>query len=137
MGLRFNEMVRRGELKAPMVIGRDHLDSGSVASPNRETEAMKDGSDAIADWPILNALINTACGAGWVSVHHGGGVGIGYSLHAGMVVVCDGSAEADRRLEMVLNSDPSMGVLRHADAGYDEAMAWAEDHDVRVPGLNY
>jgi urocanate hydratase len=137
MGLRFNDMVRRGELKAPIVIGRDHLDSGSVASPNRETEAMKDGSDAIADWPILNALINTACGAGWVSVHHGGGVGIGYSLHAGMVVVCDGSADADRRLELVLNSDPSMGVLRHADAGYDEAIRWAEEHDVHVPGLNY
>jgi urocanate hydratase len=137
MGLRFNDMVRRGELKGPIVIGRDHLDSGSVASPNRETEAMKDGSDAIADWPILNALINTACGAGWVSVHHGGGVGIGYSLHAGMVVVCDGSAEADRRLELVLNSDPSMGVLRHADAGYDEAIGWAKGHDVHVPGLNY
>jgi urocanate hydratase len=137
MGLCFNDMVRRGELKAPIVIGRDHLDSGSVASPNRETEAMKDGSDAIADWPILNALINTACGAGWVSVHHGGGVGIGYSLHAGMVVVCDGSAEADRRLELVLNSDPSMGVLRHADAGYEEAIGWAEEHDVHVPGLNF
>jgi urocanate hydratase len=137
MGLLFNDMVRRGELTAPIVIGRDHLDSGSVASPNRETEAMKDGSDAIADWPILNALINTACGAGWVSVHHGGGVGIGYSLHAGMVVVCDGSAEADKRLELVLNSDPSMGVLRHADAGYDEAITWARQHDVQVPGLNY
>ncbi len=137
MGLRFNDMVRRGELKAPIVIGRDHLDSGSVASPNRETEAMKDGSDAIADWPILNALINTACGAGWVSVHHGGGVGIGYSLHAGMVVVCDGSALADRRLELVLNSDPSMGVLRHADAGYEEAIRWAEEHGVQAPGLNY
>jgi urocanate hydratase len=137
MGLRFNDMVRRGELKAPIVIGRDHLDSGSVASPHRETEAMKDGSDAIADWPILNALVNTACGAGWVSVHHGGGVGIGYSLHAGMVVVCDGSAEAERRLELVLNSDPSTGVLRHADAGYDEALRWAEEHDVQVPGLNY
>ena len=137
LGLRFNDMVRRGELLAPIVIGRDHLDSGSVASPNRETEAMKDGSDAIADWPILNALINTACGAGWVSVHHGGGVGIGYSLHAGMVVVCDGSADADRRLELVLNSDPSMGVLRHADAGYDKAIAWAKNHDVQVPGLNY
>jgi urocanate hydratase len=137
LGLRFNEMVRIGELKAPIVIGRDHLDSGSVASPNRETEAMKDGSDAIADWPILNALINTACGAGWVSVHHGGGVGIGYSLHAGMVVVCDGSADADRRLELVLNSDPSMGVLRHADAGYDQALQWAQEHDVAIPGLNY
>lgn len=137
MGLRFNEMVRSGELKAPLVIGRDHLDAGSVASPNRETEAMKDGSDAIADWPVLNALINTACGAGWVSVHHGGGVGIGYSLHAGMVVVADGSDEATRRLELVLNSDPATGVLRHLDAGYDEAVRWAEGHGVSVPGLNY
>jgi len=137
VGLRFNDMVRRGELKAPIVIGRDHLDAGSVASPNRETEGMKDGSDAIADWPILNALINTACGAGWVSVHHGGGVGIGYSLHAGMVVVCDGSPEADRRLEMVLASDPGMGVIRHVDAGYDEAVRCAEERGVRVPGLNY
>jgi urocanate hydratase len=137
LGLRFNDMVRRGELRAPIVIGRDHLDSGSVASPNRETEGMRDGSDAIADWPILNALINTACGAGWVSVHHGGGVGIGYSLHAGMVVVCDGSADADRRLELVLNSDPSVGVLRHVDAGYDEAVRWAEEHGVAIPGLNY
>ena len=107
LGLRFNEMVRRGELKGPIVIGRDHLDAGSVASPNRETEGMKDGSDAIADWPILNALINTACGASWVSVHHGGGVGIGYSLHAGMVVVADGSADAERRLALVLTSDPA------------------------------
>jgi urocanate hydratase len=137
LGLRFNEMVRRGELRAPIVIGRDHLDAGSVASPNRETEGMKDGSDAIADWPILNALINTACGAGWVSVHHGGGVGIGYSLHAGMVVVADGSAEADRRLELVLASDPGMGVIRHVDAGYDEAVHCAEERGVRVPGLNY
>jgi urocanate hydratase len=135
-GLRFNEMVRRGELKAPIVIGRDHLDAGSVASPNRETEAMKDGSDAIADWPVLNALINTACGAGWVSVHHGGGVGIGYSLHAGMVVVCDGSAEADRRLERVLTSDPATGVIRHVDAGYEEAVRCAEERGVQVPGLN-
>jgi urocanate hydratase len=137
LGLRFNEMVRRGELKGPIVIGRDHLDSGSVASPNRETEGMRDGSDAIADWPVLNALINTACGAGWVSVHHGGGVGIGYSLHAGMVVVADGSAEADRRLERVLTSDPGTGVLRHADAGYEEARRFALGHDVAVPGLNY
>jgi urocanate hydratase len=136
-GLRFNEMVRRGELKAPVVIGRDHLDAGSVASPNRETEAMKDGSDAIADWPVLNALVNTASGAGWVSVHHGGGVGIGYSLHAGMVVVCDGSAEADRRLRLVLTSDPGMGVLRHVDAGYEEAVRCAEARGVQVPGLNY
>jgi urocanate hydratase len=137
MGLRFNDMVRRGELKGPIVIGRDHLDAGSVASPNRETEAMKDGSDAIADWPILNALVNTACGAGWVSVHHGGGVGIGYSLHAGMVVVADGSAEAERRLELVLASDPGMGVIRHVDAGYDEAVRCAEERGVQVPGLNY
>jgi urocanate hydratase len=137
LGLRFNEMVRKGELKAPIVIGRDHLDAGSVASPNRETEGMKDGSDAIADWPILNALANTACGAGWVSVHHGGGVGIGYSLHAGMVVVADGSAEAEGRLARVLASDPGTGVLRHVDAGYDEAKACAIMRGVRVPGLNY
>src|SRR5438874_7083085 len=137
LGLRFNEMVRRGELKGPIVIGRDHLDAGSVASPYRETEGMKDGSDAIADWPVLNALINTACGAGWVSVHHGGGVGIGYSLHAGMVVVADGSKDAERRLELVLTSDPATGVLRHADAGYDEAVRCAEERGVQVPGLNY
>jgi urocanate hydratase len=137
LGLRFNEMVRRGELKGPIVIGRDHLDSGSVASPNRETEGMKDGSDAIADWPVLNALANTACGAGWVSVHHGGGVGIGYSLHAGMVVVADGSPEAEERLGRVLTSDPGTGVLRHVDAGYDEAIACAKERGVRVPGLNY
>jgi urocanate hydratase len=136
-GLRFNELVRRGELRAPIVIGRDHLDAGSVASPNRETEAMKDGSDAIADWPVLNALVNTACGAGWVSVHHGGGVGIGYSLHAGMVVVADGSAEADERLRRVLTSDPATGVLRHVDAGYDEAVRCATERGVAVPGLNY
>ena len=137
LGLRFNEMVRRGELQAPIVIGRDHLDAGSVASPYRETEAMKDGSDAIADWPILNALINTSCGAGWVSVHHGGGVGIGYSLHAGMVVVADGSAEAEKRLQMVLTSDPATGVLRHVDAGYEEAQMCALERHVDVPGLNY
>jgi urocanate hydratase len=137
LGLRFNEMVRTGDLKAPIVIGRDHLDAGSVASPNRETEAMKDGSDAIADWPVLNALINTACGAGWVSVHHGGGVGIGYSLHAGMVAVADGSADAEKRLKMVLTSDPAMGVIRHVDAGYDEAVKCAEERGVSVPGLNY
>jgi urocanate hydratase len=137
LGLRFNEMVRGGELSGPIVIGRDHLDAGSVASPNRETEGMKDGSDAIADWPILNALANTACGAGWVSVHHGGGVGIGYSLHAGMVVVADGSALADRRLERVLTSDPGLGVLRHVDAGYEEAIHCAMEHGVAVPGLNY
>jgi urocanate hydratase len=137
LGLRFNEMVRRGELKAPIVIGRDHLDAGSVASPNRETEGMKDGSDAIGDWPVLNALINTACGAGWVSVHHGGGVGIGYSLHAGMVVVADGSDEAATRLKAVLTSDPATGVIRHVDAGYDEAVRCAEARGVSVPGLNY
>jgi urocanate hydratase len=137
LGRRFNDMVRRGQLHGPIVIGRDHLDAGSVASPNRETEGMKDGSDAIADWPILNALINTACGAGWVSVHHGGGVGIGYSLHAGMVVVADGSADADQRLELVLTSDPGMGVLRHVDAGYEAAVRCAEEKNVQVPGLNY
>jgi urocanate hydratase len=137
LGLRFNAMVRSGELRAPIVIGRDHLDAGSVASPNRETEGMKDGSDAIADWPILNALVNTACGAGWVSVHHGGGVGIGYSLHAGMVVVADGSAEADWRLQRVLTSDPGTGVIRHVDAGYAEAVRCAEERGVAVPGLNY
>jgi urocanate hydratase len=137
LGLRFNEMVRRGELQAPIVIGRDHLDSGSVASPNRETEGMRDGSDAIADWPVLNALINTACGAGWVSVHHGGGVGIGYSLHAGMVVVADGSDDARRRLERVLTSDPATGVIRHVDAGYEEAVRCAQERGVQVPGLNY
>jgi urocanate hydratase len=137
LGLRFNDMVRRGELKAPIVIGRDHLDAGSVASPNRETEGMKDGSDAIADWPILNALVNTACGASWVSVHHGGGVGIGYSLHAGMVVVADGTAEAATRLERVLTSDPGTGVMRHVDAGYDDAVKCATERGVAVPGLNY
>src|SRR5437870_4341627 len=137
LGLRFNDMVRRGELQAPIVIGRDHLDAGSVASPNRETEGMKDGSDAIADWPVLNALINTACGAGWVSVHHGGGVGIGYSLHAGMVVVADGSDDAERRLRLVLTSDPGTGVLRHVDAGYDDAVRCATNRGVQVPGLNY
>jgi urocanate hydratase len=137
LGLRFNDMVRRGELKAPIVIGRDHLDAGSVASPNRETEGMKDGSDAIGDWPVLNALINTACGAGWVSFHHGGGVGIGYSLHAGMVVVADGSDEAEERLRMVLTSDPATGVIRHVDAGYETAIQCAEERGVSVPGLNY
>jgi urocanate hydratase len=134
-GLRFNEMVASGELSAPIVIGRDHLDAGSVASPYRETEAMKDGSDAIADWPILNALVNTAAGAHWVSVHHGGGVGIGYSIHAGMVVVADGTENAAARLERVLTSDPGMGVVRHADAGYDEALAVAADRGVRLPWL--
>jgi len=132
-GLRFNQMVASGELAAPIVIGRDHLDSGSVASPYRETEGMKDGSDAIADWPILNALINTAAGAHWVSVHHGGGVGIGYSIHAGMVVVADGSENAAGRLERVLTTDPGMGVIRHADAGYDEALVVAAERGVRLP----
>ncbi|HVH54434.1 MAG TPA: urocanate hydratase [Actinomycetota bacterium] len=132
-GLRFNEMVASGELSAPIVIGRDHLDSGSVASPYRETEGMRDGSDAIADWPILNALVNTAAGAHWVSVHHGGGVGIGYSIHAGMVVVADGTVESASRLERVLTSDPGMGVVRHADAGYDRALDVAKDRGVRLP----
>jgi urocanate hydratase len=134
-GLRFNEMVKRGELKAPIVIGRDHLDCGSVASPNRETEAMKDGSDAVADWPILNALLNAVNGASWVSFHHGGGVGIGYSLHAGQVIVADGTPEAARRLERVLRGAPAMGVLRHHDAGYEEATAVAKERGVKIPGL--
>jgi len=133
VGLAFNELVRTGKVKAPIVIGRDHLDCGSVASPNRETESMKDGSDAIADWPILNALVNTAAGASWVSFHHGGGVGIGMSLHAGMVVVADGTKEAAARLERVLTSDPGMGIIRHADAGYDDAIAFAREHGVHVP----
>jgi urocanate hydratase len=133
LGLAFNEMVRSGELKAPIVIGRDHLDSGSVASPNRETEAMKDGSDAVSDWPILNALLNTAGGATWVSFHHGGGVGMGYSQHAGVVIVCDGSAEADKRLARVLWNDPGSGVMRHADAGYDIAVACAKEQGLKLP----
>jgi urocanate hydratase len=132
-GLRINEMVRSGELAAPIVIGRDHLDAGSVASPYRETEGMRDGSDAIADWPVLNALLNTAAGATWVSVHHGGGVGIGYSLHAGMVVVADGTDAAAARLERVLTTDPGMGVIRHADAGYERALEVARERGVRVP----
>ena len=132
-GLAFNEMVRRGELKAPIVIGRDHLDSGSVASPNRETEAMKDGSDAVSDWPLLNALLNTAGGATWVSLHHGGGVGMGYSQHSGVVIVCDGTVEADRRLERVLWNDPGTGVMRHADAGYDDAVACAREQGLQLP----
>jgi urocanate hydratase len=134
-GLAINALVRDGVVSAPVVIGRDHLDSGSVASPYRETEAMQDGSDAIADWPILNALLNTAAGATWVSVHHGGGVGIGNSIHAGMVVVADGSEDAAERLERVLTTDPGTGVLRHADAGYDEALDAAREHGLRVPGL--
>jgi urocanate hydratase len=132
-GLRINELVREGRLKAPIVIGRDHLDSGSVASPNRETEGMLDGSDAIADWPILNALLNTSAGATWVAVHHGGGVGIGYSLHAGQVIVADGTADADDRLQRVLTCDPGIGVLRHADAGYPEAIATADREGLRIP----
>jgi urocanate hydratase len=135
-GRKFNQMVADGILKAPIVIGRDHLDSGSVASPNRETEAMLDGSDAISDWPILNALINTAGGATWVSFHHGGGVGIGFSQHAGMVIVADGSPAADRRLERVLASDPGMGIARHADAGYPEAVAAARKHGLKIPMLS-
>ena len=133
LGLRFNEMVRRGELKAPIVIGRDHLDAGSVASPYRETEAMADGSDAIADWPLLNALLNTASGATWVSIHHGGGVGIGRSIHAGMVCVADGTALAAEKLARVLTSDPGMGVIRHADAGYQRALEVAGERGVRMP----
>jgi urocanate hydratase len=132
-GLAFNELVRTGEVSAPIVIGRDHLDSGSVASPNRETEAMRDGSDAVADWPLLNALVNTAAGATWVSIHHGGGVGIGYSQHAGMVVVADGTELAARKLDRVLTTDPAMGVLRHADAGYERAIEVARERDVHIP----
>ena len=132
-GLAFNEMVAKGELKAPIVIGRDHLDSGSVASPNRETEAMRDGSDAVSDWPLLNALLNTASGATWVSFHHGGGVGMGYSQHAGVVIVCDGTKEAARRIERVLWNDPATGVMRHADAGYESAIACAQAHGLNLP----
>lgn len=135
VGLAFNEMVARGELKAPVVIGRDHLDSGSVASPNRETESMRDGSDAVADWPLLNALINCASGATWVSIHHGGGVGIGFSQHAGMVIVCDGTPEAARRIERVLWNDPATGVIRHADAGYDIALDCAREFQLKLPGV--
>src|SRR6266542_3364456 len=134
-GVAMNELVKRGEIKAPIVIGRDHLDSGSVASPNRETEGMLDGSDAIADWPLLNALVNTAAGASWVSIHNGGGVGIGYSLHAGMVVVADGTQDASRRLQRVLTTDPGMGIIRHVDAGYEKAIEEARDHGVRAPML--
>ena len=135
VGLAFNEMVAKGEVKAPIVIGRDHLDSGSVASPNRETEAMRDGSDAVSDWPLLNALLNCASGATWVSIHHGGGVGMGYSQHAGMVIVCDGTAEAARRIERVLWNDPASGVMRHADAGYDLALDCARHHGLNLPSL--
>jgi urocanate hydratase len=135
LGLAFNEMVAKGELAAPIVIGRDHLDSGSVASPNRETEAMRDGSDAVADWPLLNALLNTASGASWVSIHHGGGVGMGYSQHAGVVIVCDGTQAAARRLERVLWNDPATGVMRHADAGYETAIECARQHELNLPFL--
>ena len=136
LGLAFNDMVRDGELKAPVVIGRDHLDSGSVASPNRETEAMRDGSDAVSDWPLLNALLNTASGATWVSFHHGGGVGMGYAQHAGVVIVCDGSDAAARRIERVLWNDPGTGVMRHADAGYEDAIACAREQGLNMPMLN-
>jgi urocanate hydratase len=136
MGLRFNWLVKHGKVRAPIVIGRDHLDTGSVASPNRETEAMKDGSDAIADWPLLNAMLNTACGASWVSLHHGGGVGIGYSIHAGTVAVAYGTPTADRRLERVLTADPGTGVMRHADAGYDIAIETARERGVDLPMIN-
>ena len=136
LGLAFNEMVRTGELKAPVVIGRDHLDSGSVASPNRETEAMRDGSDAVSDWPLLNALLNTASGATWVSIHHGGGVGMGYAQHAGLVIVCDGSDAASRRIERVLWNDPATGVMRHADAGYEEAIDCARENGLTLPMID-
>jgi urocanate hydratase len=132
-GLAFNDLVRKGEVDAPIVIGRDHLDTGSVASPNRETEGMKDGTDAVADWALLNALVNTAAGASWVSIHNGGGVGIGYSQHAGMVVVADGTSMMDRRLERVLTTDPGMGIIRHADAGYETAKEFASEHGVKIP----
>ena len=135
LGLAFNEMVASGELSAPVVIGRDHLDSGSVASPNRETEAMKDGSDAVSDWPLLNALLNCASGATWVSLHHGGGVGMGFSQHAGMVICCDGTPEAAARIERVLWNDPATGVMRHADAGYEDAIACAREHGLKLPAL--
>ncbi|WP_319412751.1 urocanate hydratase [uncultured Cohaesibacter sp.] len=135
LGLAFNEMVRNGELKAPIVIGRDHLDSGSVASPNRETEAMKDGSDAVSDWPLLNAMLNVASGATWVSLHHGGGVGMGFSQHAGMVICCDGTKDADERLGRVLWNDPATGVMRHADAGYEIAIECAKENNLKLPAI--
>jgi len=134
-GLKFNEMVAKGILKAPIVIGRDHLDAGSVASPNRETEGMKDGTDAVSDWPILNALINAVGGATWVSFHHGGGVGIGFSQHAGQVIVADGTPAAAKRLERVLTTDPGMGIVRHADAGYELAIEEAKRHGIKMPML--
>ena len=133
MGLAINDLVKSGKIKAPIVIGRDHLDCGSVASPNRETESMKDTSDAVADWALLNAMVNTASGATWVSIHNGGGVGIGYSQHAGMVVVADGTDAAAKRLERVLTSDPGMGVIRHVDAGYDEAADFAKESGIKIP----
>ncbi|WP_257903281.1 urocanate hydratase, partial [Pseudomonas sp. Colony2] len=133
LGLAFNEMVRSGELSAPIVIGRDHLDSGSVASPNRETESMQDGSDAVSDWPLLNALLNTASGATWVSLHHGGGVGMGFSQHSGMVIVCDGTDEAAERIARVLHNDPATGVMRHADAGYQIAIDCAKEQGLNLP----
>ena len=132
-GLKFNELVREGKVSAPIVIGRDHLDCGSVASPNRETEGMLDGSDAISDWPLLNFAVNAVSGASWVSFHHGGGVGIGFAQHAGQVIVADGTREADKRLERVLTNDPLMGIFRHADAGYDDARKCADEHDVTIP----
>jgi urocanate hydratase len=132
-GQLLNSMVKRGKLKAPIVIGRDHLDSGSVASPNRETEAMRDGSDAVSDWPLLNAMLNVAGGATWVSLHHGGGVGMGFSQHSGVVIVCDGSEAADRRLARVLWNDPGSGVMRHADAGYEIALACAREQGLKLP----
>jgi urocanate hydratase len=134
-GVALNELVRTGELSAPIVIGRDHLDTGSVASPNRETEAMADGSDAVSDWPLLNALLNTAGGATWVSIHHGGGVGMGYSQHAGVVIVCDGTPAAAKRIERVLWNDPASGVMRHADAGYAKAIEVAKDKKLNLPML--
>jgi urocanate hydratase len=134
-GVRFNEMVAAGELKGPIVIGRDHLDAGSVASPERETEAMRDGSDAVADWPLLNAMLMTACGASWVSIHHGGGVGMGKSIHAGQVVVADGTAAAGERVRRVLSADPGLGVVRHADAGYPEALDAARRGGIKMPML--
>jgi len=137
MGAKFNWLVKTGKVDAPIVIGRDHLDTGSVASPYRETEGMRDGSDAVADWPLLNAMLNTACGASWVSLHHGGGVGIGYSIHAGMVCVADGTDMADRRLARVLTADPGNGVMRHADAGYESALQAAHQHGVDLPMITH
>ena len=135
MGMAINALVRSGEISAPIVIGRDHLDAGSVASPNRETEAMKDGSDAISDWPLLNAMSNIASGASWVSFHHGGGVGMGYAQHAGQVIVADGSEMMDKRIKAVLTNDPGMGIYRHADAGYEIAIDFAKKHDIKIPML--